>query len=313
MTKKRRFHPGKIWWEALCDFRNELHKHAEEAKKDQLRFQTGRLYASLIKRLKAEVTGKDEWVVLFACYQFVTSASRHLGYDEARRLHGEEMEAWRLAPASSFCSSLSKQFAKTPEQSRKELLFRVGSIASWIEAQESFSAWLVFKELHVAWRGTMDERVRAIQAFKLSQLPNRLLAQTERIGTGYDNKPWNTGQWQNILKEAARLTEKSYTCTELEQWVWWCYPVFKRCKWNNREVLGAASNREIDFSKEKPGIDKLIKFQKYWIRRGLRFVGGKQKQNRTPPLAEFVKQIVLPNSEKMWGSVGRSVFLPKKS
>ncbi|HEV3098862.1 MAG TPA: hypothetical protein VGY75_04030 [Candidatus Udaeobacter sp.] len=366
MTKKRRFHPGEVWWEALCDFRNELHEHIEGAKKDQRRFQNGRLFKSLVKRIKAEATGKDEWVALFACYQFVTDTSRcdrfflhyperteltfdfssapltkqqvrdvaklvnerKLGYDQARRLHGEEMAARELSSPRSFCSSLAKEFAKTPEHSLNQLNFRVRSIASWIEAQESFSQWLVFKELHSAWRGNRDERAHAIQACYLSQLPQRLLAKTQHrgrevigaylppelhVGTNYDNKPWNAGQWASILKQAAGLTEKTYDCTELEKLVWWCYPVFRRYKWNTREVLNVASEREIDFEKEKAGIDKLIRFQKYWIRRGLRFTGGKQKQNRTPPLAEFVRRVVLPDSEKMWGSLGGFLFPPKKN
>ena len=104
MSKKSRFHPGKAWLEALRDFENELHEHLEEAKKDQLRFQTGRLYTSLIKRIKTEAKGEDEWRALLSCYRFVTDTSRHLGYDQARRLHGEEMEARGLSSARSFCS-----------------------------------------------------------------------------------------------------------------------------------------------------------------------------------------------------------------
>jgi hypothetical protein len=274
------------------------------------------------------VKGEDEWRALLSCYRFVTDTSRHLGYDQARRLHGEEMEARGLSSARSFCSSLGKQFAQAPEPFLDELLSRARSIASWMEAQESFSLWLVFKELRPAWRGNIDERARAIQALYLSQLPQKFLVKTKhrgrelitarfpkgvRVGTNYDNKPWTGRQWKSILEQAARLTEKRYDCTELEKWVWWFYPVFRRYRWNTREVLNAACNREIDFEKEKAGIDKLITFQKYWIRRGLRFVGGKQKQNRTPPLAEFVTRLVLPDPEKMWGSLGGLLFLPKKN
>jgi hypothetical protein len=162
MSKKIWLHPGKVWLEALCDFENELHMHLEEAGKDQLKLQDGRLFRSLIKHIKAKATGKDEWRALFSCYQFVTNTSLHLGYDEARRLHGEEMEARRLASARSFCSSLAKQFERAPEQSLNELYFRFSSIASWMEAQESFSFWLGFKNLRQAWRGKTDKRARAI-------------------------------------------------------------------------------------------------------------------------------------------------------
>jgi hypothetical protein len=304
--KKRLFYPSEVWREALCDFRNELYEDVEGAEKDQLRFQNGRLFRSLVKRIKAEATGRDQWGAMVYCYRFVTKRSLHFGYDEARRLHGEEMAARGAPSPGTFCSR--------PVSDLDELMSRVCSIASWMEAQESFSVWLIFKKLSQAWRGDIDERARALQACYLSQLPHGLTAkQKSRIGTNYSNEPWTDRQWKNILEHSVRLTKKRYACTELEKLVWWCYPVFRRYRWNTREVLNVASEREIDFEKEKAGIDKLIRFQKYWIRRGLRFTGGKQKQNRTPPLAEFVRSVVLPDSKKMWGSLGGFLFLPKKN
>jgi hypothetical protein len=302
MTKKRRLHPGEVWWEALCDFRNKLHEHVEEAKKDQRRFQTGRLFRSLIKRIKAEATGKDQWVAMLYCYHFVTGISRHLGYDEARRLHGEEMAAKRMSSLRSFCSR--------PVSDLDELMFRFRSIAFWIEAQESFWLWLVFKELRPAWRGNRDERAHAIQACYLSQLPQRLLRPELGVGTNYDNKPWNARQWKNILEQAARLTEKTYDCTELEQWVWWCYPVFQRYGWNAREVLECCCAR---FLEDRTGLlDKdEDHFRRYWMARGLRFAGKKQNRNRTPLLAEFVRNVVLSNPGTVWGSLGG--FLTQKN
>jgi hypothetical protein len=44
--------------------------------------------------------------------------------------------------------------------------------------------------------------------------------------------------------------------------------------------------------------------------RGLRYRGSKQKLDRTPPLAEFVSRVVLPDPGKMWGEVGG--FLTEK-
>ena len=265
--------------------------------------------------------GKDQWSAMVYCYRFATDTSLHLGSDEARRLHAEEMTARGLSSPRWYRSHCVS--------SLDELLFRVRSIASWMEAQTSFSFWLGFKDLRQAWRGNKDERAHAIQALYLSQLPQRFLTETKHrgrvrigahlrpelgVGTNHKNKPWNSGQWKNILQQAARLTEKRWCeCTELERWVWWCYPVFRRYRWSAREVLNAASEREIDFEREEAGIDILITFQKYWIRRGLRFAGRKQKQTRTPPLAEFVKHVVVPDPEKMWGSFGGFLFLPKKN
>ena len=40
---------------------------------------------------------------------------------------------------------MPKGFALAPEAGLSELLSRVRSVASWMEAQESFSFWLVYK------------------------------------------------------------------------------------------------------------------------------------------------------------------------
>jgi hypothetical protein len=321
LNKKNLFHAGETWHEALCDFENKLHEHVEEAKKDQIRFQKGRLFRSLIKRIKAKATDKYEWVALFELYQFVTDTSRHFGYDEARRLHDEEMKARGLSPARSFCF-LPKQFARAPGRFSDELFSRVRSIASWMEAQESFSLWLIFKNLRQAWRGDIDARAQAIQALYLSQLPQKCLIKTRRrgrevigarlweglgIGTNYDNKSWTDGQWSNILKQAAWLTEKRYDCTELERWLWWCHPVFRRHGWNTREVLEAASKR--GFTEAERMYEQ--NFRRRLLSMGLPISGRKQKRNRTPPLAQFLRHVVLPDPRKMWGSLGG--FLTKKN
>jgi hypothetical protein len=313
MTKKSRLYPGKVWWEALCDFRNELHEHVEEAKKDQLRFQTGRLFRSLIKRIKAEATGKDQWVAMLYCYHFVTGISRHLGYDEARRLHGEEMATKGLSSPRSFCSR--------PVSDLDELTFRVSSMASWMEAQESLLLWLVFKDLRPAWRGNRDERPRAIQACYLAKLPRRCLVKTTHrgrelisarfpegvcVGTNYEGRPWTDREWQNILEQAARLTEKRYDCTEFERWLWWCYPVFRRYGWNTREVQEAAMGRGFTLATELYETN----FRRRLMSMGLRISGRKQKQDRTPPLAEFVEHVVLLDPGEMCGAIGG--FLTKK-
>jgi len=192
-----------------------------------------------------------------------------------------------------------------------------------MEAQESFSLWLVFKDLRQGWRGDMDARARAIQACYLSKLPQKFLTKTKhrgrelisarfpegvRVGTNYDNRPWNDGQWKNILEQAARLTEKRYDCTELERWLSWCYPVFRRYRWNAREVLNAAVKRDIKIEKDTMHRPEI--FRRHLRSIGLPIAGKKQKLDRTPPLSEFVNRVVLPDSGKMWGSMGG--FLTKK-
>jgi hypothetical protein len=323
MIKKIWLHAGKLWLEALCDFENELHEHVEEAKKDQFRFQDRRLFKSLLKSIKANAIGKDEWVAMFACYSFVTNTSRHFGYDEARRLHCEEMAARSLASTRSFCSSFAKQFSQAPERSLNELYFRFSSIASWMEAQESFSLWMLFKDFHRLWRGNLDERAQALQALYLSQLPQRLLTSRKHrgrvrtgahlrpelgVGTNYENKPWKRAQWKNILEQAARLTEKTwFECPELERWLWWCHPVFRRYGWNTREIQEAAFQRGLTDAQKKYEAD----FRRRLLTIGLPVSGRKQKRNRTPPLAEFVIDVVLPEFGNVWGAFGG--FLTQKN
>jgi hypothetical protein len=314
MDKKSVFDAGAVWLEALRDFENELHGHVEDAAKDQQKFQDGRLFRCLTKDIKAKATGKDQRDALFACYRHVTNTLLHrgYGYDEVRRLHDEEMCARGLFSSREFCFSFFGRLAAAPEPGLlEELRAYVRSIASWMEAQESFSLWLVLKGLRSGW-DTSDAgaRRRAIAACHLSRLHKSGLA--ERAIRGYEGKAWSDGEWRNILLQAAGLTEKRFECTELEKWVWWAYPVFRRHRWNAREVLEAASRRGIDFEKEREGIDQLIAFQKYWIRQGLRFVGGKHPQDNTPPLLKFVLHMVLPDTGKMWGKAGGLLFLPKK-
>jgi hypothetical protein len=82
----------------------------------------------------------------------------------------------------------------------------------------------------------------------------------------------------------------------LEQWVWWCYPVFRRYGWNSRAVRAAALVR----FRQQFAIPEAEKFRRHWMNLGLRFTGRKSKR-RTPPLAEFVRHISVPDPDKMRG------------
>jgi len=306
-SKKVGLDAGGVWLEALVEFGEELHGHVEGAKADQLRFQKGRLYKALVRQIKAVASGKDEWHLMFVCYQLVTDASGGPGYGEAFRLHDEEMRARGLFSPCEFCLSLPERLAVAPEDGLfEELQAYVRSLAWWMEAQESFSLWLVYNDFHQGWRGNIRERAQAVSALYLSRMHKD--PGGARVRTSYEGVRWSDGQWRNILRQAAGMVEKRYECTGLEAWVWWCYPVFRRYGWNVREVLEAASRRGMDFGREKAGIDRVMTFQKYWIRRGLRFSGGKQRQDRVPPLAEFVFGVVLPDPNTMWGKAGGFLF-----
>jgi len=96
------------------------------------------------------------------CYSFVTNRSLSLGYDEPRRLHLEEMKALFTSRAAQRKST----------QGGNSVRMQLGSIASWIEAQESLSAWLAFNQWRDFWKATdTDEADEVAQAFMLAQLP----------------------------------------------------------------------------------------------------------------------------------------------
>ncbi len=72
--------PGAIWRAALTDLRNELQDQCLNAKPDKQRFQRGRLFLSLMKRMDAG--GGNELDTMSLCYSFVSHPSSDVGYDE---------------------------------------------------------------------------------------------------------------------------------------------------------------------------------------------------------------------------------------
>jgi hypothetical protein len=315
-------HDQGIWIDAVEDLRRGLSAHCRDSKPDKLRFQDGRLEYNLCERIKA-AAGED-WlqrnVWIFRCYRVITTY--RLGYDEPLRLHVEEMKAVEVQETPrSFCRTFRRRFEKDPLATAEELWMRVGSIASWMEVQESFSQWLAFKEDRAYWRADEERaRSRAFQARWLAELPSQVIKSEDRrgrmfigapvwegLGLGYDRqsgRPWRRKAWANILYQAAGLAKKgSDNCTPLEQWVWWCYPVFSRYGWSAREVQDAASFRKFADKGSWEVIEKYDPdFRRYWITRGLRFAGRKTNQSR-PPLAEFVRGIVVPALDNVRGVV----------
>jgi hypothetical protein len=316
--RDRVVHDQGMWIEAVEDLRHQLGEHSRYSKPDKLRFQDGRLIEILWARVKAAV-GKDpkkRIVGMFRCYRVITACP--LGYDEPLRLHCEEMKAKGLQEKPrTFCRAWVRRFALDPIETGEELWFRVKSIASWMEVQESFSQWLAFKEDRAYWRaGEERARSRAFQARWLADLPSHVIKSEDRrgrvfigapvwegLGLGYDRqsgRPWSRKAWANILYQAAGLAKKgSDNCTPLEQWVWWCYPIFSRYGWNAREVSESASARGFDEAIFDKGV---ADFRRYWLTRGLRFSGRKTKRS-SPPLAEFVRGIAVPALDNVRGVV----------
>jgi hypothetical protein len=117
----------------------------------------------------------------------------------------------------------------------------------------------------------------------------------EGLGVGTNDKgvPWSPRDWANILEQAARIAEKGNNdCIPLEQWVWWCYPVFSRYGWSAREVQDAARRRFADKDSLKVIEKHEEDFRRYWMTRGLRFVGRKTNRKKPPLTASaFYTQI----------------------
>jgi hypothetical protein len=297
---------GEFWQRALSDLRAQLTEHCLNFKGTKLRFQQGRLIRNLHKVINER--GDGGLSRLADCYWFVTASpwATRLGYDDARRLHLEEMQALGFAPL------LSK------ERTAQELDPRLQSVASWLEAHESFIIWQMLNHNRASWDADdYGARKRAATAGLLADLPARwssfsgrsseypiwrvvtTFLATERCDVGKDGSanfvPWPKKQWKIVLQQATKLAGKTSTdCSLLEKWVWWLYPIFYRYRWSAREVCDLAATKFPNF-KEK----SQESFQQYWIRRGLRFIGKKRKYTRAgkrekPPLTEFVETAQVP-------------------
>ena len=312
--------PQRTWIEAVEGVRLGLSAHVRDSKRDELRFQDGRLEWNLWEVVKKEA-GED-WVeriaMLLRCYWVISTVS--LGYDEPLRLHCEEMRAAGLQKSPRiFCRLFARRFASGAREAidafGKELVARIESIAAWMEAQESFSQWLAFKEDRVFWQGNPRERLRAFQARILASWTTYLgiyeyehkgrrirgmrLWEGLGMGTNEEGVPWSGREWANILKRAARIAEGVREgCTQLDQWVWWCYPVFSRYGWNSREVRDVARARFGDKARKE-----VEDFRRYWMSRGLRFDWGKKSSREKGELGDFVAAVRVPGLEVVRGVV----------
>jgi len=287
-----------IWWDALWDLRCQLAAHCRRSQPDKLRFQTNRLFTNLMQQIKA--TRKDQLATMRLCYRLMSDQSLSLGYDEPRRLHLEEMEALFGAHGKPKPKSKRKE---DRDQAVSTLGLLLESISSWIEARESFSMWLEFKDNRAYWQSNDSHTAdRAWQAKMLSRLPTYAIPTEFRgkriIGANRQGVPWTRQQWANILKQAARSAKKALSdCTRLEEWVWWCYPIFSRYGWSAREVKNSAAERGL-LDANKGEAD----FRRYWITRGLRFA-GRRTERSNPPLAEFVRNLSIPALDDATGVV----------
>jgi hypothetical protein len=296
-----------FWIDAIDDTRRQLDDHCQNSKPDKLRFQDGRLLRNLSKRMEAAAAERHESIIdlMYGAYWEMRIFPPHYEYGKPMRLHCEELKARGQDDLESFCHSFRERLAKNLQATHNELKFRVTSLASWIEAEESFVQWFALKAVPFAWHGDPLERRRASQAIRLANLignPDGYHCVDERgefrrvhpwegsgIGTDEKGAPWSQRQWANILKDAAKIAEKQIRITPLEMWVWWCYPIFFRYEWSTREVQDAAWYKKFGGKDSLEVLEKSEQlFRRHWMSCGLRFLGRKTKRT-SAPLAQFVK------------------------
>jgi len=138
----------RIWWDALCDLRRQLEVHCRGSEPDKLRFQTGRLFKSLVARLP---TKNNRLKMMRGCYLVARNALLVPGYDEPRRLHFEEIGALFTSVPSREPEAGQKDRDRSKLSAITTLL---RSVASWMEAQESFGMWLFSRTMSVTGAAT---------------------------------------------------------------------------------------------------------------------------------------------------------------
>jgi predicted transcriptional regulator len=273
----------KPWREAIFKLRHQLADECLSQKAELRRFQKRRLIENFIVVIGSPAEAPRNSVMSY--WLFCGSPWQdQLGYDEARQQHYAEMKTLGFSP----------HFQANTRDFADELIFRLDSLASWIEAHESWIAWRGLNALPAAWDG--DDPIARQQARDAG-----LLATLRTITEGISDwavarivesfATWSDSQWAKILKTAARIVGQGEEPTELETWVWWRYPIFSRYHWSAGEVCRAA--RE-NFG-EIPDVINEAAFQSAWVRRGLRFTGKRTRRER-PPLWDFVVNERVPRN-----------------
>jgi hypothetical protein len=271
------------WREAIFKLRNQLADECLCQKAERRRFQQGRLIENFIAAIGPATVAPKNSVMSY--WLFCGSPWQdQLGYDEAREQHYAELEAFGFSP----------QFQPNTRDFVDELIFRLTSLTSWIEAHESWIVWRALNNQPAAW--DIDDpiaRKRAMHAGLLAML---------RTGTEYMSDwaiariveafaTWSDSQWAKVLQTAGRILAQRHEPTQLETWVWWRYPIFSRYHWSAAEVCRAAQQK----FRERPDVLNQAAFQSAWVRRGLRFTGKRTKRQH-PPLWQFVIKEQVPRN-----------------
>jgi hypothetical protein len=283
----------KPWRLAVFKLRDQLADDCLSHPTELRRFQNRRLIENLHAELEQRRRRWDPGPAMMAYWLFCGSPWQdQLGYNEARQQHYAELKAVKLA--REFQPRKLKKRAEA-DAFIIELPFRLDSLASWIEAQESWVFWRTLSSHPAAWdRHDAGARSQALAAGMIALLPTIFHGMSDWFIAEIikDLRGWTKPQWVKILKAAARVAERGdQTLTEVDRWVWWRYPIFGRYHWSAAEVLRAAREKfgEIDDSLNEAA------FQAAWVRRGLRFTGRKTSRKR-PPLWDFVTNEPVPKN-----------------
>ena len=279
------------WRLAIFKLRDQLYDDCLNNPPERRHLQNRRLITNLHAEFESRAH-KAESAVLAYCLFCSSPWQPEPGYTEALRQHHAELKAIGISPELGH-----PQFKTKPKSAAFtiELLFRLDSLASWIEAQEAWILWRALTERPAAWdRQDSRARMQAMDATLVARLP-------ETVGTVSDSficeliksfRTWSKPQWVKTLEMAARIAERGDSpISELDRWVWWRYPVFMRYHWSASEVCRAAQT--------KFGPTNLLRdtaaFQAAWVRRGIRFRGKKTTRGELP-LWDFVINEEVPKN-----------------
>jgi hypothetical protein len=268
----------KPWRLAIFKLREQLEGECLSHNATARRFQQRRLIHNLVTEI--ESAGTPVRSSMMSYWLFCGSPWQdQLGYNTARQQHYAELNACKLPPEFQPKGSDSDIV--------KELMLRLDSLASWIEAQESWILWRQLNRYPAAWdHNDLIARRQAIDAAVLARLPvaTKNLSDSGIVQSVRSFGPWTDSQWAKILKVAARIAAKpEKSASDLDRWVWWRYPIFNRYRWTAPEVCRAARKKfgELDVLVNEAA------FQSAWVRRGLRFTGTRTRQ-RCPHFWNFV-------------------------
>ena len=283
---KKRERITEPWRLAIFKLRKQLEEECLSHPAERRRFQDCRLIDNFIDAVGPSSKGFES--AMMSYWLFCGSPWQdQLGYEETRQQHYAELKTFGLSPEFE-----RKPFSRAAVD---ELTFRLDSLAAWIEAQESWVFWKSLNRHPAVWdRDDPRASRQAIDADLLAQLPTV----TDGLSDWFIAeivewfRTWTKPQWIKVLKLATRAAERGEKAiTELDTWVWWRYPIFRRYRWSAAEVCRAARQKFGDIGH----VNNEAAFQSAWVRRGLRFT-GKRRRRRCPLLWDFVMNEQVPTN-----------------